>query len=278
MRLNAALAPCVVRLNASALMKILPSSSTSRWSVQRAAHGRKPQRYRLVWLAALIGTLALGALVATGIVTEAPSADDQAALIEFQIIGRGDLGQAGLLDQAGQRESLTRIVQRVHAAVPRLEGLPNGQPREPRAVLQARSGVCFDRSRVIEQAARLAGFDVRRVFVLYGGWSQLLAAGGPTHTLVEVRTRQGWVALGTLTSMTGFANDGRVWSVQDLQSDALAGGKQLLANGWREIIPTNFLPLYGLYSRHGGQYPPYTPVPDFSPRQMLQAWWGDTSG
>lgn len=248
------------------------------WPVERAPLGHKPHRSRLLLPAALVGVLALGAFLATGVVSEVPGIDDQAALIEYGIIGRGDLGQAGVLDHRGQRELLTRIVRQVHAAVPRLEALPNGQPREPRAVLQAGSGVCFDRSRVIEQAARLAGFDVRRAFVLYGGWSKLLAAGGPTHTLVEVRTNQGWVALGTLTSMTGYAEDGKVWSVQDLRADAAVGGRQLQANGWREIIATDFQPIYGLYSRHGGQYPPYTPVPDFSPRQMLQAWLSDTSG
>lgn len=218
--------------------------------------------------------LVLVGFLATGAIVEAPTPEDREALLSYGIIGARDIGIAPLLDADGQRRLLTGIVQRVHASVHRLEPLPNDRTREPIDVLRADTGVCFDRSRVIEKAARLAGFEARRVFLVYGGWPSLLLPGGATHTLVEVRVRQGWVFLGTLTSVTGFAGDGRVWSVKDLKADVIKGGGALRQNAWIEIMATNFLPVYGLYSRHGGHFPPYTPVPDYSPRQMLQAGLG----
>lgn len=246
------------------------TSSTSPMTLRIVRHMHWP-----AWLG-LAAAAACGVLVflATGVVSETPTAEDRDTLVRFGIIDGGDVGRAQQLDAEGQRLLLQRIVLRVHASVHHLEPLPLGRTREPLDVLQADTGVCFDRSRVIEQAARLAGFEVRRVFLVYGGWSKLLSAGGPTHTLVEARSRQGWVFLGTLSPVTGFAADGRVWSVKDLRAEAINGGSALKQYKWNEIIPMNFLPIYGLYSRHGGHYPPYTPAPDFSPRQVWQAGLG----
>ena len=244
--------------------------STLPLTLQSARHSPWCSRLGLaaVLLCVLIG------LLATGVVRETPTAEDHETLIRFRIIDGGDVGAAQRLDVAGQRQLLQRIVYRVHASVHHLEPLPQGRTREPLDVLQADTGVCFDRSRVIEQAARLAGFEVRRVFLLYGGWRKLLSSGGPSHTLVEARSRQGWVFLGTLSPVTGFVDDGSVWAVKDLKAEAVKGGSLFKQYAWNEIIPTDFLPIYGLYSRHGGHFPPYTPVPDFSPRQVFQAGFG----
>lgn len=246
------------------------SSSTLPLTLLLARHLPWPSR---LGFAAAVACVLLGFL-ATGAVRETPPAEDRAALGRFGIIDGRDVGAAPKLDAAAQRQLLQRIVRRVHASVHRLEPLPLGRTREPLDVLQADTGVCFDRARIIEQAARLAGFEVRHVFLVYGGWRKLLTAGGPTHTLVEANSRQGWVFLGTISPVTGFAEDGRVWAVKDLRAEAIKGGSVFKIRAWNEIIPMDFLPIYGLYSRHGGHFPPYTPVPDFSPRQVWQTKLG----
>ena len=233
------------------------------------------RKRRVRWLVSLAGVVL--AFLASGVVREAPTRDDIAALLTYRVMDVLDIGRAESLDMAGQQALLSDIVQRVHASIGRLDPLQLGQPREPSDVLKAGTGVCFDRSRVIEKAARLAGFETRRVFLLYGGWRQLLIPQTPSHTLVEAKTRRGWVFLGTLTPVSGFAPDGRVWSARDLQGDVAIGSKHLVAYGWREVLPRDFVPLYGLYSRHGGHYWPYTPMPDFSPQQVLQGMLGDAS-
>lgn len=240
-----------------------------------------PQR-RSRWLRVrfwmLIGAfLGLAVLAATSIVAEVVTREDEAALLEYRVLDATDIGRARGLDAASQRELLTRIVARVHAVVQRTEPLPTVRAREPRNVLDAATGVCFDRARVIEKAARLAGFETRRVFLLYGGWRRALVANSPGHTLVEVRTSGGWVFAGTLTAVTGFARDGRVWAARDLRADIGDGAQQLRAEGWTEVLDTDFVPLCGLYSRHDGHYPPYTPMPDCAPRQMFAAWWNKPS-
>ncbi len=230
---------------------------------------RTPFFRGLVALLFLMGSL--GCLW-TGSVNNAVRSEDLHAMIQFGILKPHEIAAANRWGSMQQQTALMELVRRVHSTVTKFEGIENGQDREPLDVLQRSSGVCFDRARVIEKAATAMGFETRRVFLVYGGWSQLLKPGGPTHTLVEVKWQGVWVFLGTLTPVTGFAKDGHAWSVSDLRILASTDPLRLRTFGWKEILPRDFLPVVGLYSRHGQHYPPFTPVPDFSPGQMMGSW------
>ncbi|OYU45123.1 MAG: hypothetical protein CFE44_09205 [Burkholderiales bacterium PBB4] len=216
--------------------------------------------------------LFLLAFLFSGLVSEAPTQDDRNALLESGIVDDSQIGIAEQMDWESQKAILRRMLVSVHGKISRFDAIPNGSEREPRLVLANRSGVCFDRARVIEKAARLLGFDARRVFLLYGGWRNLLTAGSKSHTLVEVRTYRGWVFLGTLSPVSGFDADGEPWDVSDLAADAARGGRELKRNQWNEVLVEPFVPLYGIYSRTGFQYWPYTPMPDYSIRQIISSW------
>lgn len=223
------------------------------------------------WLAGLLIVL-VAIFVSSGLVKETPTQDDREVLIESGIVDPSNIGKAGEMSLDRQREVLRRVLAVVHKKIGRFDPIPNMMSREPRIVLLTGSGVCFDRARVIEKAARLMGFEARRVFLLYGGWSNLFTAGSESHTLVEVKTRAGWVFLGTLSAISGFDSQGEPWSVADLAENGSDGGGALERNGWLEIVPMEFVPLYGIYSRTGFHYWPYTPMPDYSIRQILSSW------
>lgn len=225
-------------------------------------------RHRLASGVILAAALVTTAYLATGVVPQTPTAEDRQVLVLTGVLGHADIDRAQQLDFAGQQALLTRIAAAVQRSITGLEPLPPEHAREPSDVLRARSGLCFDRARVIEKALRLSGFEVRRVFLLYGGWRNLFTAGSPTHAMVEVRTARGWVFVGTLSPMLGIDLEGRTWSMADLRNDAAHGGQAMKRNGWGEVIPMDFVPLTGLYSRTGLHYWPYTRMPDFSPVQV----------
>lgn len=204
-------------------------------------------------------------------VPESITEDDVSALLEFGILESKDFRAHEHSSEISQRRMLETIVKRVHQRIGRFDPLPIGARREPRDVLEAGSGVCFDRARLIEKAVRATGMNTRRVFLLYGGWRNLLLPGTPTHALVEVETPKGWVFLGTLSPVTGYADDESVWNVSRLLSNITTGSDIVKRQRWNEILSTEFVPLYGVYSRHGGHYPPYTPMPDYSPSQIWDA-------
>ena len=95
---------------------------------------------------------------------------------------------------------VVRVQRAVLDVAPRNEGLPFGAEREPRDLFEARRGLCFDRSRVIEKILRFASFEVRHI-ALYStretgsAMKSLLAPGVSSHAVTEVLTKKGWLVV-----------------------------------------------------------------------------------
>lgn len=150
---------------------------------------------------------------------------------------------------------IVRAVQHaVLSAAPRDVGIPFGQSREPADLLVAGTGLCYDRSRSIEKALRLAGFKARHVF--------LWRAGEGSHAVTEALTVGGWLVV----------DSNEPWV--SLDAGAPVGLREL---GEATIDPPH--PVYGgiaivgLYSKHGRFYPPFTPIPDVSWWEVLASGW-----
>lgn len=216
---------------------------------------------------ALIYSLVL--LIALKSVQQELTNEDRQSLIGNGIINSLEINRAASLDYESQAEIIKSIQARVHAKVRGFEPIPLRRPREPEQVLAEMTGVCFDRARVIEKAMRLAGFSVRRVYLLYveggkGFLSTLLSSGVPSHTLIEVKTVHGWAFVGTLTNANGLTAQHPL-AARDVRGQIRRMGR----SGWKEILDRDFTPIVGLYSRHGQHYAPYLPFPDISIKQML---------
>lgn len=158
---------------------------------------------------------------------------------------------------------------------PRNEGLALSQLREPKDLFLARSGLCFDRSRSIEKILTYLGMEVRHVAIYATTERSTLAAiltpENASHAVSEVLTERGWLLIDSNARWIGLDADRKPVSVAGLRSRANRAG------GWaidskkpiNRIFVEDHTYIYGLYSRHGRFYPPFTPFPDVNYRQLL---------
>jgi hypothetical protein len=175
------------------------------------------------------------------------------------------------------------FIQRVQHAVlnvaPRNEGLPMGSSREPKDLFEARKGLCFDRSRVIEKIFRYAALETRHISLFStqqtgSAMRSLATPGVASHAVTEVRTKRGWLVVDSndpwvsLDAATDPVPMSSIKSSAD-RREHLEWSKPLP----NEIYKQPFTFVYGLYSRHGRFYPPYDFVPDVNYRELAQNVW-----
>jgi hypothetical protein len=175
---------------------------------------------------------------------------------------------------------LIRHVQAVVAARTKgWQGLPEGTPREPKQLYTKRTGMCYDRSRTLEKIYLYLGFDTRHLSLFtreskIHSYTTVLLHHVPSHAISEVQTKHGWLMVDS--------ND--LWIALDLNGEPVSMHKMqqilLAEKPLQWLLPTpnsddsfynnRCIPIYGLYSRHGRFYPPYTSgIPDFRLRGLL---------
>ncbi len=135
---------------------------------------------------------------------------------------------------------------------------------EPAAFLSRRVGCCYDRSRTIEKALAHYGFAVRHLAVhatrRYPAPLNYVAPGVQSHSISEVETSQGWMVVDSNAAWVAVSDEGRPLDARALRT-ALRDGEDVhgVPDGY---FGGRYTIAYGLYSRHGGFYPPFVGVPD----------------
>lgn len=222
-----------------------------------------------VWLFLLLVLLGLAAVLITHDVSTALTQDD--AVYAERILSETGHGDIVRQDPPATFDDQVRTILAVQDAVlstaPKNEGLPLGQPRELRELYEAKRGLCFDRSRAIEKILASLGFEVRHASVYSteeaGKLKALLTPRTPSHAVTEVKTARGWLVIDSNRRWIGLTDDGKPVDLDTLRD---AGDGQAwdprLKEDMSPILGGPFTYLFGLYSRHGRFYPPYTPVPD----------------
>ena len=220
--------------------------------ISRASLSYHPKRQHLaarrVWAVAVLVACSVVTLWQHDVSTVVTEADAKAirAIVGTLPTRNGTLDRDVFIVRAVQHAVLS--------AAPRDIGIPLGQSREPADLLAARAGLCYDRSRTIEKALRLAGFDVRHVFM----WR----AGDGSHAVSEALTADGWLVV----------DSNEPWV-------SLVAGRPVALGEFAEagIDPPHGsyggFAIAGLYSKHGQFYPPFTPIPDVSWRELLASGW-----
>lgn len=162
-----------------------------------------------------------------------------------------------------------RDVQRIvltHA--PGWKGIPLSQEREVQNLYNLKHGLCFDRSRAIEMILAVYGFEVRHVsvFAKVGGDGRLgtLLKSGPSHALSEVKTTKGWLTLDSNYMWSAVTSDLKPVSIEGLQRGYGTFQWQESEVEPEKILQSDFVRVYGLYSRHGRFYPPFNFIPDIA--------------
>ena len=168
------------------------------------------------------------------------------------------------------------VQDRVLAAAPENEGIPEGQPRELADLMRFGKGLCFDRSRAIETILRSLGFETRHAAIYStaatgSALKSIATPRTPSHAVTEVKTRGGWLLVDSNQRWIGLTADGRAIDLGELRRQA--------DRRWHPLVRTPLPPIYadgrftfvyGLYSRHGRFYPPYNIVPDVNWAELAQ--------
>lgn len=234
--------------------------------LRSAAAGRR--RHWVLAGVGLVSAVLMVAVAAVHNVSVEPTPEDRAAA--EAILSRN--GASVVLSRPATFAEEIDLILAVQAAVldaaPVDEEIPQGQAREPQDLLTHGKGLCFDRSRAIEKMLKLAGLETRHIAVYSTRetGSALVSLATPqvsSHAVSEVRTSRGWIVVDSNDRWIGLSQAGEPYSMAEIR-----GRNEPVR--WSERVPATingifeapFTWLYGLYSRHGMFYPPYTPVPD----------------
>lgn len=142
------------------------------------------------------------------------------------------------------------------------------ESREPESLIENGGGLCYDFSRTIEKYLINNGFATRHVAVYLdqgGFWQTITYKGAYSHSLTEVKTKNGWMIVDSNLKFYALDQSGRVYSYKDLIKLDQTPEWQLPLEG--ELTPfysPNVRFVYGLYSRHGEFYTPYNFIPDYN--------------
>ena len=152
-------------------------------------------------------------------------------------------------------------------------GIPEGRGRELEDIYTLKKGLCFDRSRAIEKLLRIKGFETRHVFlVLNRDVSKirgLLTPGIDSHAITEVKTKRGWLIVDSNQLWISLSSDNRPVSLADISDINEEEFSWKYPNGTSKLYTENYLPIYGLYSRHGRFYKPYNFIPDINWKEFM---------
>ncbi|MBG8552700.1 hypothetical protein [Hymenobacter guriensis] len=159
------------------------------------------------------------------------------------------------------------------------EGIPHGVPREPKNLYEARQGLCYDRSRVLEKIFMSMGFNTRHI-ALYADMpdmnklQELTKAQIPSHATLEVETKKGWMVVDSNNLWLALDKNKDPYSLEKMEATYAANQPitwlQTTPSGYEKFYNQPCTYFYGLYSRHGGFYPPYTPgIPDYNLQELL---------
>ena len=216
---------------------------------------------------AVVGCIALGA--AHAVETEVTPADADTLA---GILAGVPRARSGVL--ADDIATIRAVQAAVLQTAPIHRPIPHGQTREPADLVRAAAGLCYDRSRTIEKALRLLGFDVRHVFLLstaeHSPLAALVTPGVESHAVTEVETVAGWLVVDSNAPWISVDRTGRPVSMADLQ-DRLADVSPVPDGIYREPV----WPIYGLYSRHVRFFPPFNGIPDVIGANCSAIWSAD---
>jgi hypothetical protein len=126
-----------------------------------------------------------------------------------------------------------------------------------------RQGICYDRAVLLEKLMLFYHFSFRHVYLYFGeqktpDLAEFFKEHIKSHAALEVKTKRGWMAIGTNDNWLGITAAGQLMNYFDVrkQVNITKGGpigeKPTTIGGsiWG-LTGYNFRIIYGVYSRHG---------------------------
>ena len=238
---------------------------------------KKSKKLRLASLVSIalitvIGITVVIVLYANEVETEVTSEDSAAARVFLKGVEVADAKD----DFENQEKFISAVQDSVLNVAPVNKGIPYGYPREPKDLLEAKQGLCFDRSRVIEKILRSYGYETRHVFIYStkktgSAVRSFITPGVPSHAVTEVWTAKGWLVVDSNDRWIAIDSDGNPNSMAELLKASGPGFSVEWESDpppiYKKLYPFTYV--YGLYSRHGEFYPPYNRIPDVNYGELL---------
>ena len=180
-------------------------------------------------------------------------------------------------------EEQIKLIQQAQAAVhlrtTGWKGITEGQPREPKQLYLGRTGMCYDRSRVLEKIFTYMGFTSRHLAMFarqpyQHSYNTVLFQHVPSHAISEVLTSKGWLMVDSNDLWISLDSNRRPVSMPQLQNryrrqEKINWATSVLKHD-EAFYNNRCIALYGIYSRHGLFYPPYVKgIPDFRVRGLF---------
>lgn len=175
--------------------------------------------------------------------------------------------------QIGQIRAVQKAVLN---ASPVQKKIPKGHPREPKDLYTLGYAECGDRARTMAKMLEQVGYEVRHVAVYStdktgSAFESLITSDRDlvrSHAIIEVLTKKGWLVVDTVDAWISLDKQGNPISMANLQK-RIEVSNMPQWDGANQgqiyfLFKKPFTFVYGLYSRHGYFYPPYTPIPDIN--------------
>ena len=198
--------------------------------------------------------------IALGVVAFFLTHVDQSLSADEEILFEKLVKKCNIRKNMDEIELVSRVQECVIEIVPH-RAYAHNIPHEPIETFKIGYGECYDRSRIIEKFLNFIGFKTRHAAVydtsVYGV-SALLRPGVPSHALLDVKLERGWMAVGSNQKSIGLTRENRVVAVRDLKKY----NTDHYINPLNPILVNDNITIYGLWSRHGGFFPPYSGLPD----------------
>ena len=180
---------------------------------------------------------------------------------------------ASSLSYSEQIKLIKNIQLRVYSHTPGWSPIPEGMPREPKQLFLSQSGLCYDRSRVLEKIFDYLGFTTRHLSMFKRESDKpaiitILTSHVSSHAITEVLTKRGWLMIDSNVLWVSLDSKGLPRSMPQLQKLHVQGRNYKWAAppiGPDSVFYQNrSIPVYGLFSRHGRFYYPYVSgIPDY---------------
>jgi hypothetical protein len=143
------------------------------------------------------------------------------------------------------------------------EQIPHAYFGNVRWYYENRQGICYDRAVLLEKILLFYHFPFRHVYIYFGEnktpeFTDFFKKHITSHAALEVKTKKGWMAVGTDGNWLGITRDGRLLNYFDVrkQLEATLGtaeGEKPITIGSSLFNDRGykFRIVYGVYSRHG---------------------------
>lgn len=216
-------------------------------------------------------------LVVVIIVHNVPKKITEDDVIFIEKIIQKPLQRGETLDFSDQINLVRFIQQSYHEKLMLGNPIDYSLSREPKDLFENKGGICYDFSRSIEKALIYSGFKTRHISLYKKTECSLLKTilkqSIPSHSSTEVKTKNGWMIVDSNLDWIAIDTSGNVFSARKI-NQTLQSGKEII---WETPVFSNYekfynephYVIYGLYSRHGKFYPPFTVIPDYNLCELL---------